>query len=59
MSSDHLPEPRLTRVYRLEVTLGQPLDLGDRPQLHAPNDTWAVLGRAYQREPTDRGRKRT
>jgi hypothetical protein len=35
MSSDHLPEPRLTRVYRLEVTLGQPLDLGERPQLHA------------------------
>ena len=32
MSSDHLPEPRLTRVYRLEATLGQPLDLGERPQ---------------------------
>jgi Protein of unknown function (DUF3237) len=32
MSSDHLPEPRLTRVYRLEATLGQPLDLGESPQ---------------------------
>jgi hypothetical protein len=32
MSSGHLPEPRLTRVYRLEATLGQPLDLGERPQ---------------------------
>jgi hypothetical protein len=34
MSSDHLPEPRLTRVYRLEATLGQPLDLGDVAQGH-------------------------
>jgi len=34
MSSDHLPEPRLTRVYRLEATLGQPLDFGERPQGH-------------------------
>jgi hypothetical protein len=32
MSGDHLPEPRLTLVYRLEATLGQPLDLGERPQ---------------------------
>jgi hypothetical protein len=24
-----LPDPRLTRIYRLEVTLGEPLDLGD------------------------------
>jgi hypothetical protein len=32
MSSDHLPEPRLTRVYRLEATLGEPLDLGDVAQ---------------------------
>jgi hypothetical protein len=32
MSGDRLPEPRLTRVYRLEATLGQPLDLGERPQ---------------------------
>jgi muconolactone delta-isomerase len=29
-----LPEPRLTPVYRLEATLGQPLDLGERPQGH-------------------------
>src|SRR5580700_10732594 len=34
MSSDHLPEPRLTRVYRLEATLGQPLDVGDVAQGH-------------------------
>jgi Protein of unknown function (DUF3237) len=34
MSSDHLPEPRLTRVYRLKATLGQPLDLGDVAQGH-------------------------
>jgi hypothetical protein len=34
MISDRLPEPRLTRVYRLEATLGQPLDLGGRPQGH-------------------------
>jgi hypothetical protein len=34
MSGDRLPEPRLTRVYRLEATLGQPLDLGQRPQGH-------------------------
>src|SRR6202162_2805261 len=34
MSSDHLPEPRLTRVYRLEATLGEPLDLGDVAQGH-------------------------
>src|ERR1700746_2093472 len=34
MSSDQLPEPRLTRIYRLEATLGQPLDLGERPQGH-------------------------
>jgi hypothetical protein len=32
MSSDHLPEPRLSRVYRLEATLGTPLDLGDVAQ---------------------------
>jgi hypothetical protein len=32
MSSDHLPVPRLTRVYRLEATLGRPLDLGDVAQ---------------------------
>jgi hypothetical protein len=34
MSSDHLPEPRLTRVYRLEATLGQPLNLGEGSQGH-------------------------
>jgi hypothetical protein len=34
MSSDHLPEPRLSLIYRLEATLGQPLDLGERPQGH-------------------------
>jgi Protein of unknown function (DUF3237) len=34
MSSAQLPEPRLTRVYRLEATLGQPLDLGERPEGH-------------------------
>lgn len=34
MSSGHLPEPRLTRVYRLEATLGLPLDLGDGPHGH-------------------------
>jgi hypothetical protein len=32
--SDDLPDPRLTRVYRLIATLGQPLDLGDTPQGH-------------------------
>jgi muconolactone delta-isomerase len=29
-----VPEPRLTRVYRLEATLGEPLDLGDVAQGH-------------------------
>jgi Protein of unknown function (DUF3237) len=32
--SSHLPDPLLTRVYRLEATLGQPLDLGDIAQGH-------------------------
>lgn len=27
--SHRLPDPRLTQVYRLEATLGEPLDLGD------------------------------
>jgi Protein of unknown function (DUF3237) len=27
--SNQLPEPRLTQVYRLEATVGAPLDLGD------------------------------
>ena len=34
MSPGPLPEPRLTLVYRLEATLGQPLDLGDVAQGH-------------------------
>ncbi|MHB8690024.1 MAG: DUF3237 domain-containing protein [Solirubrobacteraceae bacterium] len=34
MSSHHLPEPRLTLVYRLEAMLGQPLDLGEGLQGH-------------------------
>ncbi|HWE59352.1 MAG TPA: DUF3237 domain-containing protein [Solirubrobacteraceae bacterium] len=34
MNSAQLPEPCLTLVYRLEATLGQPLDLGERPQGH-------------------------
>jgi Protein of unknown function (DUF3237) len=29
-----LPEPRLTKVYRLEATLGDPLDLGETPSGH-------------------------
>jgi hypothetical protein len=29
-----LPDPRLTRVYRLEAALGEPLDLGDVSQGH-------------------------
>ena len=32
--STRLPDPRLTQVYRLEATLGQPLDLGDIAQGH-------------------------
>jgi Protein of unknown function (DUF3237) len=32
--SDLLPHPSLTRVYRLEATLGEPLDLGDVAQGH-------------------------
>jgi Protein of unknown function (DUF3237) len=32
MSSDHLPEPGLTPVYRLTATLGAPLELGESPQ---------------------------
>jgi Protein of unknown function (DUF3237) len=34
MSNDQLPEPRLTRIYRLEATLGQALELGDVAQGH-------------------------
>jgi Protein of unknown function (DUF3237) len=29
-----LPEPRLTKIYRLEATLGDPLDLGETPSGH-------------------------
>jgi Protein of unknown function (DUF3237) len=29
---NRLPDPRLTRVFRLEATLGEPLDLGDTPR---------------------------
>ena len=34
--STQLPEPRLTAVYRLEATLGEPLELGHtaRPPTH-------------------------
>jgi Protein of unknown function (DUF3237) len=32
--STTLPEPRLTPLYRLEATLGQPLELGDTAQGH-------------------------
>jgi hypothetical protein len=34
MSSNRLPEPRLTQVYRLEATLGEPLDIGQVAQGH-------------------------
>ena len=32
--SNRLPDPRLTKVYRLEATLSEPLDLGDIAQGH-------------------------
>ena len=32
--SDQLPEPRLRKVYRLEATLAEPLDLGGVVQGH-------------------------
>lgn len=32
--SGRLPDPRLTRIYRLEAVLGQPLDLGEITQGH-------------------------
>jgi hypothetical protein len=32
--SSQLPDPRLTKVYRLEASLAAPLDLGDTPQGH-------------------------
>ena len=31
---NHLPDPRLTQVYRLEATLARPLDLGETAQGH-------------------------
>jgi hypothetical protein len=34
MSSSKLPTPRLTLVYRLEATLGDPLDLGETDHGH-------------------------
>jgi hypothetical protein len=32
--SDELPEPRLSLAYRLEATLGEPVDLGETAQGH-------------------------
>jgi hypothetical protein len=32
--SGQLPDPRLRKVYRLEVTLGEPLDFGEVAQGH-------------------------
>ncbi len=32
--SNQLPDPRLRKVYRLEVILGEPLDLGELAQGH-------------------------
>jgi Protein of unknown function (DUF3237) len=32
--SGQLPDPRLRKVYRLEVTLGEPLDFGEVGQGH-------------------------
>src|SRR5437660_7974307 len=32
--SNQLPDPRLSKVYRLEATLGAPLDLGEVAQGH-------------------------
>jgi Protein of unknown function (DUF3237) len=32
--NSQLPDPRLTKVYRLEASLGQPLDLGEIAQGH-------------------------
>ena len=34
MSNERLPAPRLTQVYRLEATLGQPLEFGETPHGH-------------------------
>jgi hypothetical protein len=38
--SDQLPDPRLTRIFRLEATLGQPLDLGETTQGHRRIVPW-------------------
>jgi hypothetical protein len=38
--SDQLPDPRLTLVYRLDATLGQPLDLGETTQGHRRIVPW-------------------
>ena len=38
--SNHLPDPRLTQVYRLEATLAQPLDLGETAQGHRRIVPW-------------------
>ena len=32
--SSQLPDPRLTKVYRLEASLGEPLDLGETAHGH-------------------------
>jgi hypothetical protein len=32
--SDHLPDPHLSKVFRLEATLGRPLDVGNTAQGH-------------------------
>ena len=32
--SDQLPDPRLTRIYRLVATLGEPFDLGETAHGH-------------------------
>lgn len=34
MSATELPDPQLRQIYRVEATLGVPLDLGDTPQGH-------------------------
>jgi muconolactone delta-isomerase len=31
---DQLPEPRITLLYRLEATLGEPVDIGETPEGH-------------------------
>jgi hypothetical protein len=36
--SGQLPDPRLRKVYRLEVTIGEPLDLGQVARGHRLNN---------------------